>query len=293
MRWTSVVAVLGVGLAACGGGGGGGGGTPDWFRFVRPEDAEFARAYFDSVRFERIDYAVSELSPLLAGMPGVRDSLILLASHLPHGPLDSVHLVGVNRFRSSSTDRSELSYEYHSSNGWGAASVVVLHEDGRRAIHGFHVERLPRSLEATNAFTLGDKSFGHYLMIGLMIVCVMVSFGSAVMALFTPMKRRWAWALLALVGAGTFAFNWTTGQGQLGLLNLLLFDAAYGKRGPAAPWVLQVAFPVGALLTLRRVRSARHAPLPSVEMTEHVNSAPPAEAIAAATDMNGEPRVET
>lgn len=95
------------------------------------------------------------------------------------------------------------------------------------------------------------------------------------------MKRRWAWALLALVGAGTFAFNWTTGQGRLLLLNLLFFDAALTKTGPAAPWILQVAFPIGALLTLRRIRSARHAPATPATVE-------PVDAIAPATEMAGE-----
>jgi len=259
MRWTSVVPLLG--LVACGGGG-----TPDWHRFVRPEDETFALAYFDSVRFERFDYAVRELSPLLAGIPGVRDSLVSVARLLPHGALDSMHLIGVNRFTSSSIDRSDLSYEYHSANGWGAASIVVLVQDGQRLVHGFRAEPLSRPLEATNAFTLHDKGLGHYLMIGFMIVCVATAFGSAVIALFTPMKRRWAWALLALVGAGTFGFNWSTGQGQVALVHLLLFDAAFVKRGPAAPWILQVAFPIGAILTLRHVRSARQTPTRPAEL---------------------------
>lgn len=277
MRWTRiVVGVLGVALAACGGG------TPDWHRFVPAETEEFGRAYFDSVRFERIDYAVSKLSPALSQLPGVRDSLVSLAAHLPHGPLDSVHLIGASRFRSSSMDRSELSYEYHSANGWGAADIVILSESGLHFIHGMHTDTLPRPLEVTNAFTLRDKSFGHYLMIGLMVVCVVAAFGSAVYALFTPMKRRWAWALVALVGAGTFAFNWTTGQGRLLLLNLLFFDAAAMKGGPAAPWVLQVAFPVGALMTLRRVRTARHAPAPGVTVTA-------VEPVAPATELPNEP----
>lgn len=262
-RFSGVLCIL-VALVACGGGG-----SPDWSRFVRAEDEDFARAYFDSVRFERIDYAVGELSPALAGTPGARDSVISLARHLPHGPLDSVHLIGANRFRSPSTDRSELAYEYHSASGWGVASIMVLNEDGRRSINGFRADSLPRPLEVTNAFTFRAKSFGHYLMIGLLVVCVVVSFGSAIVALFTPMKRRWAWALLALVGAGTFTFNWTTGEGRLFLFNLLFLDAAFAKRAPAAPWVLQVAFPIGALLTLRHVRSARHAPAPaSVTATE-------------------------
>jgi len=272
MRGTRFVSVFGVAFAACGGGS-----TPNMHQFVRPEDEEFARAYFDSVRFERIDYAMSELSPVLAGMAGVRDSLLSLSRQMPHTPLDSVHLVGANRFRSSAIDRSDLVYEYHSANGWGVASIVVLKEDGRRSINGLHAEGLPRPLEVMNAFTLRDKSFGHYLMIALMIVCVVTAFGSAVLALFTPMQRRWAWALLSLVGAGTFAFNWTTGQGHVALLNLLFFDAAFMKGAPAAPWILQVAFPVGAMLTLRRIRSARHTPpIPPVEAAQHEPTPVPA-----------------
>lgn len=242
-------------------------------RFVRAEDEEFARAYFDSVRFERIDYAMIRLSPVLAQMPNVRDSLVSLSRVMPHGALDSVHLVGASRFRSSSIDRSDLVYEYHSASGWGVASIVVLTENGWSAIHGFRTEALPRPLEVINAFTLRGKSFGHYLMIALMIVCVVTAFGSAVLALFTPMKHRWAWALLSLVGAGTFAFNWTTGQGHLGLLNLLLFDAAYMKGAPAAPWILQVAFPIGAMLTIRHIREARRAPTPATpEPTEAIET---------------------
>jgi hypothetical protein len=284
MSWIRiVVAVAAVALAACGGG------TPNWHRFVPAETEEFGRAYFDSVRFQRIDYAVSKLSPALAQVPGVRDSLVSLAALLPHGPLDSVHLIGANRFRSSSIDRSELSYEYHSASGWGVAGIVILSESGLHFIHGMHADTLSRSLEATNAFTLRAKSFGHYLMIGLMIASVGMAFGTAVLALFTPMKHRWAWALLALVGAGTFAFNWTTGEGRLGLLNLLFFDAAYMKGGPAAPWVLQVAFPVGALMTLRRVRSARQAPAPAPAVVAEPARA--VEPIAPATEMPNDPGI--
>lgn len=282
MSWTRTVAVLGVALVGCRGGT-----TPDLHRFVRAEDEDFARGYVDSVRFERIDYAMTEVSPALAQMPGLRDSLISLGRQMPEGPLDSVHLIGVNRFQSSSMDRSELAYEYHSAKGWGVASISVLTQDGRRSINGLHAEALPRPLEVTNAFTLRDRSFGHYLMIGLMALCVVTAFGSAVYALFTPMKRRWAWALLALVGAGTFAFNWTTGQGQLFLLNLLFFDAAVMKGGPAAPWVLQVAFPIGALLTLRRVRNARHTPAPAVAMAPSA-AVTPIEPPAPATDVPNE-----
>ena len=231
-------------------------------RFVRPEDDAVARAYFDSIRTGRVDYALAALGPQAGGIRGERDSLVRLAAYLPAGPLDSVHIIGVNNFRSSSVDRSMLTYEYHSDQGWGAVSIVTTGGPTSRFVEGIHATRLTQSFEQANAFTFQGKSAGHYLMLALVLVCFSTAVWVAVLALRTTMNRRWAWALLALVGAGTVMFNWTTGQVAFRLLNLLFLDAAFGRAGSAAaPWILQAAFPIGALMTWRRIQRAR-APLP-------------------------------
>ena len=233
-------------------------------RFVRPDDDTLARTYFDSVRTGRIDYALSAFGPMADSIPGARDSLVRLAAYLPAGPLDSLHIIGVNRVSSSAVDQSTLTYEYHSAQGWGVVAIAITGGPSGRVIEGIRANRLTESLEKSNAFTLRGKSAGHYLMVALMVGCLITAISVAVLALLTKMKRRWAWALLALVGAGTVSFNWTTGQVGFGLLSLLFLNAAYVKGGPAAPWILQAAFPIGALMTWRRIQQARNpAPLPA------------------------------
>ena len=54
-------------------------------------------------------------------------------------------------------------------------------------------------------------------------------------------------------------FDWTTGQAGFALMKFLLLDAALGRAGEAAPWVLQAAFPIGAIMTWRRIQQARNA----------------------------------
>jgi hypothetical protein len=229
-----------------------------FYGIVRREDDAFARAYFDSVRAARVDFALSVLSPRVALLPGVRDSVVVLSTHLPGGPIDSMHLIGANRFTTSSDERTNLVYEYHSAAGWGAVTMTVASELGIRYIDGIRANNLKRSFEDANAFTFRDKGAGHYVMLALLIVCIGASFSVAFLAVRTPMPRRWLWALLALVGVSNFVFNWSTGESGIQFLSVLLFGGAALRAGPAAPWILKAAFPIGALLTWRRIQRARN-----------------------------------
>ena len=226
-------------------------------RIVRPEDDKFARAYVDSVRFGRLDYATSILAPALAQMPGVRDSLANIARYLPKGPLDSFHIIGANRFVTANVDRVELTYEFRSPDGWGLASVTSATELGVRYVEGVHANRLARPLEEQNAFTIRGKSPAHFLMLAIAIACFAASVAAIIAAVRTPMPRRWLWALLPLIGAGTINFNWTTGASGFQLLRLQLLSAGILRMGVAAPWIIQAAFPIGALLTFAKVGAIR------------------------------------
>jgi len=251
LRRLLVVAIVLGPLAACGS-------SDDMlYRIVSKEDDAYARAYFDSLRGGRIEYALSRLSPKTYAIPGVRDSLVALWKYLPTGPLDSMHLIGANRFTNSSVDRTNFSYEYHSAEGWGAASVTVVGEEGIRYVEAIGANKLKRSFEDANALTLRGKSAGHYLILALLIVCVGASFCVAFLALRTPMPRRWLWALLALVGVSGVAFNWTNGATGIELLTVQLFGGAASRAGAAAPWILKASFPIGALMTWRRIQQAR------------------------------------
>ena len=266
MRWPSVMRVrrisyalsLVVGVACLGGCSG----DAMLSRFLRPDDDAFARAYFDSVRTGRVDYALAVLEPPFASLPGERDSLARLGAYLPPGPLDSVHVIGVSRFTFAEHHRSNLTYEYHSAQGWGVVAISVDGGPAGHAIFGIHAYHLAQPLERVNAFTFRSKGVGHYLMLALVLTCLASGVSVAVLALRTKMKRRWAWALLALVGAGAVMFNWTTGQVAFTFLKVLFFNAAAARAGEAAPWVFEAAFPIGALMTWRRIQQARN-PAPS------------------------------
>ena len=210
------------------------------YRIVSKEDDAYARAYFDSMRAGRIEYAMSRLSPKTYAIPRVRDSVLAVMKYLPAGPLDSMHLIGANRFRTSSVDRTNFTYEYHSAEGWGAASVIVVGELGIRYVDAIGANRLERSLEDANAFTLRGKSLGH-----------------------------WLWALLALVGVSGLAFNWTSGAAGIELLTVQLFGGSAIRAGAAAPWILKASFPIGALMTWRRIQQARQ-PAPTAGTPPHV-----------------------
>lgn len=226
-------------------------------RFVRPQDDIFARAFFDSVRFARLDYAVQRLSPALWQQHGVRDSLARVAAFLPHGSLDSMHLVGAFRYRNDSSEQSSLTYEYHSAQGWGATTINILHQQGIHYVFGIHADTMHQSLEALNVFRLRGKSAGHYLMLLMLVACAGTAITAAVRTLRTPMPRRWLWVLFSLVGTSTFAFNWTTGQVGFSLLTVRLFVVGFAQGVASTPWILSVSFPIGALLAIRRVQQAR------------------------------------
>src|SRR5262249_13853277 len=115
-----------------------------------------------------------------------------------------------------------------------------------------HVESLPGDLREIHAFTLSHKSPAHVLML-LALAAELVFIGYAlVVCARTPLKRRkWAWMLLCLVGAGGLGFDWTSGAFALKLFSVqLLFGISFTRGGPYAPWLLTVSLPIGAIMFL-------------------------------------------
>jgi hypothetical protein len=157
-----------------------------------------------------------------------------------------------------------LTYELHSSFSWFLANVASVDTAGTWFVEGVSARTITQPLEVTTRFSLSNKSFVHYLWLVLTIACAAVSLGSAVfIASRRSMPKRWRWVLVCLVGVGTFQLNWATGATSFALLQFLLASAAFVRGGPAAPWILSFATPVGAFLALSRYRRWHSAALPS------------------------------
>jgi hypothetical protein len=71
------------------------------------------------------------------------------------------------------------------------------------------------------------------------------------------MPWRWLWAAVALFGVGAVVFNWTTRAITLELLSVQLLSMALTKGGIAAPWVVILSVPVGAVIASERLATWR------------------------------------
>jgi hypothetical protein len=225
-------------------------------RLTLPEHDRIAREFIAAVRAGDTARAIGYLPPGNRP-PTIGDTLRAVAAFLPAGPHDTLRVVGVHRFDGPGVQRSLLVFELHTAAGWGLAEVGVVEQGGTRHVDTFRTERTAASLQTTNAFRLSGKSAGHHLILLLAISCATLSIFVAVRAARTPMRRRWLWTLLALIGTSPLTLNWTTGGFGVQLLGVQLLSAGFSRAAPVGPWMIVAAFPIGALVTLTHLRRIR------------------------------------
>jgi hypothetical protein len=228
-------------------------------RFTPPEHDKLAREFLNAAQTGDTLFVWKSIAPSSLQTPGVRDSVLSAMRGLPKGTVDTLRQVGAHRFQGDDADRSLLSYELHTSAGWAGVNIRVLEDTSGRYIEGFRADRLPASLETTNAFRLSEKNPVTFFVPLLAVACAVFSIFVAVLAVRTRMPRRGLWAFFALLGVASVTMDWTTGQLSFQLLQVTLFCAGIMRIGPAGPWLITVGFPAGALATLYRIRIARSA----------------------------------
>jgi hypothetical protein len=102
----------------------------------------------------------------------------------------------------------------------------------------------------------GSNPLGFVVLL-LAFACAVFTIVAAVMVVRSRVPRRWLWAAFALIGVPSFTMNWTTGQVSVAFLSIALFSAGFVTSGLGGPWLVTVAFPVGAIAAMRKARSAR------------------------------------
>lgn len=219
--------------------------------------ARIARAYLDSAGAGHVSYLTAQLAPSLQAIQGVDDSVRAILTFLPGVPWDTVRLIGfhINGFNSERT--SNLSFELHGTNGWGLANITVAEDSGPPVVSGFHAYRIPRSLESENAFTLSGRPLQNYVILILAVGALAFSSWVAILAIRSGMRRRWLWAIVALVGASQVGVDWTTGEVGSKWFTIQLLPFSMMRSSSATAWILMVAFPIGAIVVLERLRRFR------------------------------------
>ncbi|MBN1359802.1 MAG: hypothetical protein JW993_04385 [Sedimentisphaerales bacterium] len=232
-------------------------GTKGIREWITPrEDDALAREVIAALLREDYGFVIERMdNDVLGDTPEI--PLRQLYDHIDHAPIRSLELVGCTILSTSTRRRSDLTYQLEFPGSWYVAGLVVVTEAGRGQVAGFHLQRLPASLAEINRFTVKGKTAAHH---GVLLA----AFGVSVLVLYalvqcvrTRIKRKWLWLLFILTGIGTVTLNWTTGQLGYKSLSVLVLGAGFGRSGPYSPWTISFAFPLGALLFLRKRRKLR------------------------------------
>lgn len=113
---------------------------------------------------------------------------------------------------------------------------------------------------AKSGFTLNGRSPTQLAFLAATVFSPVLMLTAIIAVTRAPgLKRKWLWALLALVGIGSAAMNWTTGQTWFQPLSVNLIGAGISQEGASNffPWMLKFTLPLGAVVAHWRAAKAR------------------------------------
>ena len=190
--------------------------------------------------------------------PRVRVALGELAAMIGPAVPDSLRPVNFEAFFGRTASRVGVTYELAYRDRWVITRVDVLDSAGIAQVIGVQANAITRAAVAANALTLRGKSPTHYALVLIAIALPLFMLVTAIQVVRRRFPRRWLWAAATLLGVGKLSLNWTTGAiGFLPMQFQLLGVGIFRAGGPYVPWVLSVAFPLGAVVAQARMRRRR------------------------------------
>jgi hypothetical protein len=223
--------------------------------FVPKEEAALAKRVISQLAARDYASVEAQLDPSLRS-PDLRSKLEEIARQVPSGEPTNIRTVGAHTNSTNSVTSFNLTFEYQYKDSWLLANAVLERRDGKVVVQGIHVTPRTRSLETENAFTLAGKSALHYAVLALAVAIPLLVVYALVACVRTKVpKRKWLWLLFVAVGLVQFQFNWTTGAWGIQPISFALLGAGFSKAGPVAPYIFTLAFPLGALVFLKKRRS--------------------------------------
>ncbi|CAN5235469.1 hypothetical protein BH09PSE6_BH09PSE6_01810 [soil metagenome] len=221
-------------------------------------------------RLGRRDYvAIEQQLDSTLRSPNSRTALAQLADIIPLGESKSMQTVGSRIDRRIGADNFtayEFSLEYEYPQTWLQATVFLKRHDGHLSITGIHLNTAAQSLEESNRFTFDGKGPLHGMVLALCLLVPLFILHALIQCLRTPLaKRKWLWCLFIVFGLVQLSLNWTTGEWNIEPLRFLLLGAGFMKASSAAPLMLAVSIPVGAITFLIKRKNLPRRSAPTVE----------------------------
>ena len=235
------------------------------------EDEAVATNYIALLRQNKFEPILANADQSLKSV-FTKELLVKMANAIPPQDPISIKIVGVQRFHNSDFSSINLAFEYQFSTNWMVINVMTQKKGGISTIVGFHVYDFGDSLENRNKFTLSGKSFLQYVTLALGILIPIFIFCVLVLCIRTKMeKKKWLWIIFILFGIGRFTVNWTTNRWGVSPLYVLLFGSG-SFAPPFGPWLISIAFPLGAIIFLirRKKLKAQNTPPSQIRLARKV-----------------------
>ncbi|EAU55600.1 hypothetical protein SPV1_01592 [Mariprofundus ferrooxydans PV-1] len=215
---------------------------------IPKQESAFAKDYLHRLQTRDFESIKKYIDPSIEAQ--VTDNKLLeAAKYFPSGNLLSTELIGSQVNVVNGNWQGNFSFEYHFSDGWALANVVLKKSDDNLSVIGFNVYRTKASQKELNKFTLGGKSALHYFVLALAVLAPLFILVTTYFCIRTPIpKRKWLWVVFVLVGIGSISINWSTGQFGIQPLSIKLFSASAFEAGPFAPWIISASIPLGAII---------------------------------------------
>lgn len=227
-------------------------------KFVPGATDHFARAFIDTLASQPVRATVHLLIPQLAMNDAAADSLAMLQRLLPEGHPDSIEIASVVVRSEDGYIQRTLEYQVHGHGKWALIRLVVNenYDDNGPRVAGLRVWPLPASLESLNRLTLTNASPVGVIAAALALILVGFSVFAAIQVVRSPLKQRWLWVIVALLGFGRFSIPWKNGSIVEQWLAVQLFSAGMQRQGFLGPWWIFLSLPGGAVIALDRRRRA-------------------------------------
>lgn len=227
-----------------------------------PAAEAIANAIYADTAAGRIAAVQARLTPEAAAVVTPAQILALRAYTEPQSPT-ARRLIGLSTFNSmKGPETQNLAYEL-TYPGKTVLYQITLQRPTATAAWGVETVNLNRATDAELArsgFTLSGRSLAQLSFLAATILSPLLMLTAIILVVrATGLKRKWLWALLALVGIGSATMNWTTGEANFQPITAMIIGAGVVKQGASNffPWILKFTLPIGAVIALWRVAKAR------------------------------------
>jgi len=221
----------------------------------KPEDDQFVRSFFDQVQRGEFEAAQRSMGASLQTPDATAQLALLRRDYIPaQAPSEPMRINWSFNSVLGGDHNATFVHRYdYPDRVLIVTTIVRTPPGGPPTVEGFHINVTERSpeLDAAGAFSFEGKSTAHLAFFAALICSVLAMLIAFVGVIATKgFKRKWLFAIIALLGAPVFLMNWTTGEWAPQLAFGLINTGVTKGLAPLDSWIVKFHIPIGALVVL-------------------------------------------